>query len=54
MKAVDEQLTRKGFDTLPTLKFGRKIDDIDDFKYEDFIIENYKSDSTIKAPLSVG
>lgn len=54
MKAVDEQLTRKGFDTLPTLKFGRKIDDIDDFKYEDFIIENYKSDSVIKAPLSVG
>lgn len=54
MAAIDEQLKRVGYDTLPTLTFKRKIESIDDFKYEDFIITNYKSDGKILAPLSVG
>lgn len=51
---TDELFSRKGFDKLPTLKFAREINDIDDFKYEDFIIEGYESDPPIKIPLSVG
>lgn len=54
MDAINEQLKRIGYDTLPTLTFNRKIDSIDDFKYEDFNITNYKSDGKISAPLSVG
>lgn len=54
MDAVNEQLSRDGYDDLPTLKFDREIKDINDFKFEDFIIENYKSDGKISAPLSVG
>ncbi|MBM6992616.1 MAG: thymidylate synthase [Prevotella sp.] len=52
--AVHEQLSRQGSDTLPTLRFARQISSIDDFQYDDFIIENYHSDPVIKAPLSVG
>lgn len=49
-----EQLQRKGCDTLPTLRFARPIKNIDDFKYEDFIIENYNPDPAIKYELNVG
>ncbi len=52
--AVHEQLSRKGSDTLPTLRFARSISSIDDFTYDDFIIEDYHPDDVIKAPLSVG
>lgn len=38
----------------PTLKLNPDIKDINDFKFEDIKIENYKSYSTIKYPLSVG
>ena len=54
LKMADELLLRNGYDTLPKLKFARDIKDIDDFKYEDFIIEGYKSNGPIKIPLSVG
>lgn len=54
MDAVKEQLNREGFDELPTLKFQRKVKDIDDFKIDDFILDNYKSEGKITAPLSVG
>lgn len=37
----------------PVLRFGRKIESIDDFKYEDFNIEGYKSWGRIKAEVSV-
>lgn len=54
LSTVDELESREGFDTLPKLKFKRKVNDIDDFKYEDFIIEDYQSDPIIKIPLSTG
>lgn len=37
----------------PTLKFSRKIQNIDDFKYNDFVISNYHPHPTIKAAVSV-
>ena len=52
--AIMEQLNRHGYDELPILKFRRKITDIDDFKIDDFIVENYKSDGKITAQLLVG
>lgn len=52
--AALEQAGRIGSGILPKLKFARKIDNIDDFKYEDFIIEGYNPDPVIKAPLLVG
>lgn len=54
MEAVHKQLERTGNSVLPNLEFSRDVDDIDDFKYEDFIIENYKPDESIKAKLNVG
>ncbi len=38
---------------LPTLRFARKVDSIFDFKFEDFIIENYNPYPSIKAPIAV-
>lgn len=37
----------------PTLRFARDIDSIDDFKYEDFILENYSPQSKIDMKMSV-
>jgi thymidylate synthase len=37
----------------PTLKFARPVTDIDDFKYEDFIIENYTSHGLIRMDVAV-
>lgn len=37
----------------PTLKFAREIDSIDDFKYEDFVLEGYKPQSKIDMKMSV-
>lgn len=54
IEGVKEQLSRKGYDKLPKLVFNREISKIEDFKYEDFNIIGYESDSTIKFPLSVG
>ncbi len=47
-----EQLSRAPY-VSPTLSFGRKITDIDDFKFEDFIITGYESHPTIKADVAV-
>ena len=52
-EGVEEQLKRKGND-LPTLTINRKVGTIDQFKYEDFVLENYNPDPPIKAPLLVG
>lgn len=54
IKSVKEQIQRKGFDELPKFSFKRKIKDIDDFKFEDFLIEDYKHDDAIHYELSVG
>ena len=41
-------------DIIPKLSFKRKINDIDDFTYEDFVISDYHPDAPIKYPLNVG
>jgi thymidylate synthase len=51
---VNEQLKRLGSDTLPTLKIKRKVESIEDFKYDDFEILNYSPDPPIKYQLNVG
>ena len=52
--AARTQSKRVGKGKLPKLRFKRKVDDISDFKYEDFEIIGYESDDKIYAPLSVG
>lgn len=37
----------------PTLKFARKIDSINDFKYEDFIIKDYNPHPKIDMDMAV-
>ena len=37
----------------PTLRFKRKVTDIDDFKFEDFSIENYTSHPAIKLEVAI-
>lgn len=46
------QLTREP-KALPTLRFARKVASIEDFRYEDFILENYDPHPLIKAQVSV-
>ncbi|HBZ41238.1 MAG: thymidylate synthase [Firmicutes bacterium GWF2_51_9] len=46
------QLTREP-KSLPTLRFARKVESIEDFRYEDFILENYDPHPLIKAQVSV-
>lgn len=54
LDAVNEQLSRKGFNSLPNLKINRILTNVDDLAISDFTVENYYSDPQIKAPLSVG
>lgn len=54
IKGAKEQLSRNGSEVIPKLKFNRKVTDINDFKYEDFIIEDYYPDPSIKYELNVG
>ena len=49
-----EQLSRNGSEIIPKLKFTRKVNDINDFKFEDFIVEDYYPDAAIKYELNVG
>lgn len=37
----------------PTLEFGRKIECIDDFKYEDFIIKGYQPHPKIEMEMAI-
>lgn len=46
------QLSRKPF-PLPILKINESIKNIDDFKFEDFQLQNYEFHPTIKAPVAV-
>lgn len=50
--ACREQLSRD-MRTFPTMKFARKITDINDFQYEDFILEGYDPHPSIKAAVAV-
>ena len=54
MDGVMEQLNRKGNDQLPKLEINRKVESIEDFKFEDFEMSGYNPDPPIKYPLSVG
>jgi len=49
---VSLQLTRQP-KSLPTLRFARNVTSIEDFRYEDFILENYDPHPLIKAQVSV-
>jgi len=49
---VDLQLTRNPYE-LPTMKINPDIDNIDDFKFEDFELVDYKCHPAIKAPIAV-
>ena len=46
-EALLEQMTREPF-AFPTLSIKNRYDNIDDYKFEDFAIDNYKSHNTIK------
>jgi thymidylate synthase len=48
--AVKQQLNNIPYD-FPTLKFKRKLTNVDDIVWEDVILENYKSHDTIKAKM---
>ena len=54
IEGAKEQLSRNGSEIIPKLKFNRKVTDINDFKYEDFVIEDYYPDPSIKYALNVG
>jgi thymidylate synthase len=56
MEQAYEQLSRRVTQVIPsspTLKFAREVDNIFDFKYEDFIVEGYEPLPAIKAPVAV-
>jgi thymidylate synthase len=38
---------------LPTMRINPEVKSIFDFKFEDFTLENYQADSSIKAPIAV-
>lgn len=52
VEQVKEQLTRVPL-ALPTMRIRRKVSDIDDFKYDDFELLDYKHLDAIKAPIAV-
>ena len=52
MEQVQLQLTRSPL-PLPTMKLNPSIQNIFDFKFEDFTLENYQSHPAIKAPVAV-
>lgn len=52
LEQAKRQLTREPF-PLPKLVIQRKPDSIFEYKYEDFVIEGYKSHKGIKAPIAI-
>ncbi|MCI1207354.1 MAG: thymidylate synthase [Microbacteriaceae bacterium] len=52
LEQVHRQLARDPFPS-PTLHFVRTPDSIFDYRYEDFVIENYQHHPGIKAPVAV-
>lgn len=54
MEGIEEQFKREGSNKVPYLKINRKVDNINDYRFEDFEICNYDPNPPIKFPLSVG
>jgi thymidylate synthase len=52
MEQVKLQISRTPF-PLPTMKLNPSVKNIFDFKFEDFMLENYQSHPAIKAPVAV-
>jgi len=52
LEQVDTQLSRETR-ALPTLKINESVKNIEDFVFEDFVIENYDPHPAIKAPIAV-
>jgi thymidylate synthase len=52
LEQANEQLVRQPY-PLPVMKLNSAVDDIFDFKYEDFTLENYQAHPGIKAPIAV-
>jgi thymidylate synthase len=52
LEQVKTQLSRQPF-PLPTMKLNPAIKDIFEFRFEDFILENYQFHPAIKAPVAV-
>ena len=52
LEQADLQLSREPF-SLPTMKINSEVNDLFDFKFEDFELQNYQCHSAIKAPIAV-
>jgi thymidylate synthase len=52
MEQVKLQISRTPF-PLPTMKLNPSVKNIFDFKFDDFMLENYQSHPAIKAPVAV-
>lgn len=52
MDKIPEQLSREPF-PLPTMQINRKVDNIYDFKLEDFTLVGYQAHERIDYPVSV-
>ena len=52
LEQVKLQLSRKPY-SLPTMKLNPAVKNIFDFRFEDFILENYQHHPAIKAPVAV-
>jgi len=52
LEQADEQLTRVPL-PLPTLRLNPEVRHIDDFRFEDIRLDNYRSHQAIKAPIAV-
>lgn len=52
MEQVEEQLSRSTF-ALPTLAINPQVNNLFDFVYEDFELQNYQSHGPISAPVAV-
>jgi thymidylate synthase len=52
LEQVKLQLTRKPY-PLPSMKISPDVKDIFNFRYEDFVLENYEAHPGIKGEISV-
>ena len=52
LEQTNTQLTRQPL-ALPQFKLQRKPDSLFEYRYEDFVFENYQSHAAIKAPIAV-